>query len=70
MAASSLPNVAEQAVAALASIDHAATCSICHEAFDTPLLLKACQHTFCSACIRQNLAYQEQSGPPSCPLCR
>lgn len=59
-----------EAAAALYTIDTAASCPICHALFDTPLLLKSCGHSFCSTCIRQNLAFQERSGPPSCPTCR
>ncbi|KAL4433624.1 hypothetical protein ABPG75_000065 [Micractinium tetrahymenae] len=59
-----------EAAAALAAVDSAASCPICHSLIDTPLLLKSCGHSYCSTCIRQNLAFQERSGPPSCPTCR
>ena len=62
---------ADAAAAALGALADAARCCICSDLYETPLLLRGCAHTFCSACIRQNLAVQEQSmRQPSCPACR
>ncbi|GAB4819882.1 hypothetical protein N2152v2_006928 [Parachlorella kessleri] len=53
-------------------LDTSFTCAVCHGLFDTPLLVKSCGHSFCSACIRQNLEFQERRGLGSvcCPSCR
>lgn len=51
-------------------LDTACLCSICHSFFDAPLILRGCGHSFCSACIRQSLDFQEKSGGPNCPTCR
>jgi len=52
-------------------LDAACLCSICHSEFDGPLLLRGCGHSFCSACIRQSLDFQEKSNSgPNCPTCR
>ncbi|KAK9789049.1 hypothetical protein WJX73_002372 [Symbiochloris irregularis] len=50
-------------------LDEAASCAICHEAFNVPLALP-CGHSFCAECIRSNVEYQERSAPARCPQCR
>ncbi|KAL4516507.1 hypothetical protein Ndes2526B_g05104 [Nannochloris sp. 'desiccata'] len=51
-------------------LDAAARCTICYSIFDAPLSLRGCGHSFCAACIRQNLGFQEKMGDPRCPSCR
>lgn len=55
----------------LKSLDVSLACGICSEVFDTPLLIRTCGHSFCAACIRQNIDFQEKNGNTAyCPTCR
>lgn len=55
----------------LKKLDISLACGICSDVFDTPLLLRTCGHSFCAACIRQNIEFQEKNGNTAyCPTCR
>ncbi|KAI8101427.1 hypothetical protein M9435_001533 [Picochlorum sp. BPE23] len=54
----------------LQRLDDSLRCGICHETLDIPLLLKTCGHSFCAACIRENIGFQEKRGNAQCPTCR
>ncbi|KAI8904435.1 WD40-repeat-containing domain protein [Gorgonomyces haynaldii] len=41
------------------------TCPICQECYKNPVIINACNHTFCKTCITQSLEYESQ-----CPVCR
>ncbi|EGD72682.1 hypothetical protein PTSG_04411 [Salpingoeca rosetta] len=46
-------------------------CQICQDYFTAPVLIKTCNHNFCSECIRRHLGYQKQriSFTSQCPTC-
>ncbi|KAL0042822.1 hypothetical protein WJX79_000884 [Trebouxia sp. C0005] len=48
-------------------LDSTASCSICNDFYDTPLVLP-CGHSFCSNCIRSYISHQQ--GQARCPQCR
>ncbi|KAJ6606420.1 hypothetical protein DFH09DRAFT_1120145 [Mycena vulgaris] len=48
----------------LRALDDSICCSICSRYYEGPVSLQ-CGHTFCSMCIRENLAIK-----PHCPACR
>lgn len=55
----------------LKKLDASLACGICCAVFDTPLLIRTCGHSFCAACIRQNIEFQERNGNAAyCPTCR
>lgn len=42
-------------------------CAICSDILEDPLMVRACQHTFCRDCIGRAL---REIGPDRCPTCR
>ncbi len=55
----------------LKRLDVSLACGICSDVFDTPLLIRTCGHSFCAACIRQSIEFQEKKGTMAyCPTCR
>lgn len=48
------------------------TCPICLQTLEAPVMLRACFHVFCGACLRAWTASAALLGvrPPPCPLCK
>lgn len=47
------------------------TCSICTEMLDNPIVIKECEHYFCSSCLMDWIATQKHEGKElTCPDCR
>ena len=44
-------------------------CMICGEVMNQPVILKNCQHLFCSLCILSNVK-DKLENDSSCPLCK
>ena len=47
-------------------VDETLLCPICHEVYDTPMVLDPCGHSFCRECVATLL----DSGHEDCPICR
>ncbi|KAF8321677.1 hypothetical protein DL93DRAFT_2072487 [Clavulina sp. PMI_390] len=52
---------------AMQALERALRCAVCKDFFDSPVLLPACGHSFCSMCIRDCFL---QTSKAECPSCR
>jgi len=57
----------------LMALDSSLRCPICSSIFRIPVMLKPCQHTFCSECVRKSIQHAIKYGKRrrgECPTCR
>ncbi len=54
---------------ALRNLDACLRCDLCFDIYTSPVSIKSCNHTFCSACIRTHINQSGNTGS-FCPKCR